>query len=340
MNYYLLHKIMQLSQKNKGGELHQFSSNFSYGDAISNYMRRIRLSLIENGVESRIFSAHADDRSMKDFNFYSYYKGNKENTILIHASTYSPVLDFVKDLPDRKVLIYHNITPAHFFDGWNEKFADLSRRGIEQVKGLKDYVDEAYGVSEYNKNDLLDLGFVDASVWPITLDFEAFNGKCNKGLLSELLIGGVKNILFVGRFAPNKKHDDILKAFYIYNKYFETNSRLILVGGHDGMEKYYGSILGMIRELGLEEKVLLPGLVTFEDLLSYYRTADLFLSMSEHEGFFVPALESFYMGLPVLAYNSSAVAETVACHGVLFDEKDFLKVAEMMDGLVRKFVET
>jgi len=326
---------MQLSQKNKGGEIHQFSSNFSYGDAISNHMRGIRKSLIEKGVKSRIFAAHVDDRSTREFNFYSDYEGNADNTILIHASTYSEVLDFVKDLPDRKVLIYHNITPAHFFEGWSEEFADLARRGIEQVKGLKDYVDEAYGVSEYNKKELLDLGFEDVGVWPICLDFAGFNGNCNKALLSELLRGGVKNILFVGRFAPNKKHDDILKAFYFYNKYFEPRSRLILVGGHDGMENYYGSILGMIRELGLDEKVLLPGLVPFEDLLSYYRAADLFLSMSEHEGFFVPALESFYMGVPVLAYNSSAVAETVGERGVLFDEKDYGEVAGMMEGIVR-----
>lgn len=315
-------------------QVHQFSSNFAYGDAISDNMRTIQKYLREWGYESEIYSNLIDEKSRKECKVFTEYKGDKDSVILVHASVYSEVLDFVTGLPDRKVMIYHNVTPAGFFEGYNKHFVALAERGRKQISELKDDFDLALGVSEYNRKELEDWGYSNTGVFPIFVDFERFELKADKKV-SKFLDDEVKNILFFGRFAPNKKHDDLLKAFYVYNKYFEPNSRLILIGRHGGMELYYSKLMKMIKELGLEDKVLLPGLVPFEELVAYLKGCDLFLSMSEHEGFFVPLLECFYMGLPVLAFDSSAVAETMGGAGVLMEEKKFDEFAGMMDRVVR-----
>ena len=76
------------------------------------------------------------------------------------------------------------------------------------------------------------------------------------------------------------------------------------------------------------------GHITDEELVAYYEIADLFLCASEHEGFCVPLVESFYMEVPVLAYAATAVPATMDGAGVLYDKKDPRHVAALMDAIV------
>jgi glycosyltransferase involved in cell wall biosynthesis len=69
-------------------------------------------------------------------------------------------------------------------------------------------------------------------------------------------------------------------------------------------------------------------------LLACYRTAHLFWSMSEHEGFCVPLIEAMWFDIPVLAYRSSAVPETLASAGLMFTEKKLPEVAALAHLLV------
>ena len=76
------------------------------------------------------------------------------------------------------------------------------------------------------------------------------------------------------------------------------------------------------------------GHVSDEELVAFYDVADLFLCASEHEGFCVPLVEAFYKQVPVLAYAATAVPSTMDGAGVLFDDKDPLHVAALMDAIV------
>ena len=182
-------------------------------------------------------------------------------------------------------------------------------------------------VSKYNCDELRKLGFYNLKVLPILYDFKKCSQLYHPQFLSQM--SGKKNILFLGRIAPNKKQEDVIKAFYYYHK-FRPESRLFLVGSYQGMEKYLNELMCLVTLLGLQEDVIFTGKVSYEIMSSLYKGSDLFLSMSEHEGFCVPLLESMYFDLPVLAYASSAIPETLGKGGVLFYEKNYPLIAEMM----------
>jgi len=165
------------------------------------------------------------------------------------------------------------------------------------------------------------------------MDFSDYEKKPNDAVMQKYS-DGVKNILFVGRVAPNKRQEDVIRAFYYYTRFFEPNSRLILVGNYNNLEQYYLELKTFARKLRLNN-VVFPGHTSFAEILAYYRTADLFLCQSEHEGFCVPLVEAMYFGKPIVAYDSSAIGETLAEAGVLLKEKDPALTAAVMDQVIR-----
>jgi glycosyltransferase involved in cell wall biosynthesis len=94
------------------------------------------------------------------------------------------------------------------------------------------------------------------------------------------------------------------------------------VGGFIKEEAYYQSLVKLIRSSGLDGDVLFTGKVPDSTLHACYRCAHLFWSMSEHEGFGVPLIESMWFDVPVFAYKSSAVPETMGEGGLLFTDKE------------------
>jgi len=108
----------------------------------------------------------------------------------------------------------------------------------------------------------------------------------------------------------------------------EPRSRLLIVGTHTGMEKYYAYLKAMCQDLDLKE-VIFTGHVTDADLNTYYRVADLYVCLSEHEGFCLPLLEAMYFNVPVLAYDAAAIAETLGGAGILVKEKNYPILVEL-----------
>ena len=105
-----------------------------------------------------------------------------------------------------------------------------------------------------------------------------------------------------------------------------------LVGDHRGFERYFDRLQEMVRELRVDE-VVFTGQVDDEDLYAYYRLAGVFLCLSEHEGFCVPLPEAMHLGLPVIAFETGAVRETLHGGGLLLLDKSPELVAELLDGV-------
>jgi glycosyltransferase involved in cell wall biosynthesis len=141
------------------------------------------------------------------------------------------------------------------------------------------------------------------------------------------------NVMFVGRVIANKKIEDVIRFFHAYHTSFNPRARLLIVGAQSGFERYVASLHQLVAALGATD-VHFIGHVTDEELVAFYETADLFLCASEHEGFCVPLVEAFYKRVPVLAYAATAVPSTMDGAGVLYDTKDPMHVAALMDAVV------
>jgi L-malate glycosyltransferase len=160
------------------------------------------------------------------------------------------------------------------------------------------------------------------------LDFSMLRAKPDRRILRQYRDGMV-NLLFVGRCAPNKRIEDLLNAFYYFQRYVQPASRLIHVGSYAGMEQYHALLLTRSRELQLKN-VELVGSVRQDELNAYYEVSRAFLCMSDHEGFCIPLLEAMTHDVPVVAYAAGAVPETLDGAGVLVRERRFDLIAETL----------
>ncbi len=313
--------------------IHQFVAGFSNGDAISNETRVMQNVFRSWGYESGIFSEsrrilpqlrkHAQ-------NFTECHPG-ADDIALLHLSIGSPVNMAFADLPCRKAVLYHNVTPSQYFDMVNQSTAFNLAAGRKQLAALAGVADVNMADSRFNAGELEELGYRDVAVLPLILDIDALKASPDRKTLSRFRDGRT-NILFVGRCVPNKRLEDLLTAFAYYQKCVEPDSRLIHVGSFAGAERYYYLLLAQARDLGLGN-VHFAGAVPQAQLNAFFMCADLFLCMSEHEGFCIPVVESMVHDVPVLAYAAAAVPETMDGAGVLFAEKEYEAVAEMMGRL-------
>lgn len=304
----------------------QILADIQFGDAVTDHAFALQKRLQKLGFQSEIYAVNIHPTlALKAKSVKQYTPGD---LLIHHFAIGSELNETIKTIQNtKKIFIYHNITPSDFFEGYNLHSQTLCIQAREQLKTLAGCYDMSIAVSEYNCNELRELGFSNLKVLPILYDFKKISQLYHPQLLSQMK--GKKNILFLGRIAPNKKQEDVIKAFYLYHK-LRPESRLFLVGSYQGMEKYLNELMSLVALLGLQNDVVFTGKVSYEVMTSLYKGSDLFLSMSEHEGFCVPLLESMYFDLPVLAYGSSAIPETLGKGGILFYEKNYPLIAEMM----------
>jgi glycosyltransferase involved in cell wall biosynthesis len=314
-------------------EIHQFATSLSYGDAISDEMLEIQKALKEKGYSSEIFTRFYEPcvaKYAKDFKEYSKYS-SPSNVVLFHFSIGSPVSKMFFRIPDKRVMIYHNITPYQYFLDTHRILSRECYKGRLEIKLFLDKVDLALGDSEFNRKELESLGYTNTGVLPLLIDYSKFDGKPDP-VFQKIYDNGKFTLLFVGRVIPNKKFEDVIKSFHFYKKCFNPDSQLLLVGDFRGMERYLAALENLVKELGLSD-VHFPGRVDFSELLASFQLADVYLSMSEHEGFGVPLVESFYLGLPVIAYAAGAIEETMNGGGILIHQKNFPETAALLDKL-------
>jgi glycosyltransferase involved in cell wall biosynthesis len=316
--------------------IHQLVAGFSNGDAISNAARVLRRMFRDWGHAADIFceTKRILPELRKDARDLATLTATlrPDDVVLLHLSIGSPANEILKTLNCRKVILYHNITPPEFFRGLHEQLAAQLAQGREQIKTLAGVAALNLADSAFNAAELQAFGYRAVGVLPLMLDFAALRGAADRARLARY-DDGLINILFVGRGAPNKRIEDVLAAFYYFQRYVEPNSRLIHAGSYAGLESYQALIFTRIRELQLAN-VDLVGSVPQADLNACYRSAHAFLCMSEHEGFCIPLIEALVHAVPVLAYPAGAVPETLAGSGVLVNEKRFDLIAEMLGRLV------
>jgi glycosyltransferase involved in cell wall biosynthesis len=255
--------------------------------------------------------------------------------VLYHHCVYSGMVEQFVDLDCTRVMVYHNITPSHFYAPYDEGVAAACRMGREQLDLLADYVDVAIAHSEYSRQELEEVGFEVTRVIPFLFDPGRLDLEPDAAMMQRLQ--GPPVIMFLGRMAPNKAPTDFIRVAEAYHtgEVDLPPARFVLAGKKNILPPYTKEIDALVERAGLApEQLLLTDEVTDAELAACYRSAALFLSMSRHEGFCVPLLEAMHFGVPVMALARAAVPETVGDAGLLFDTIQAPDVAEKVAGLM------
>jgi glycosyltransferase involved in cell wall biosynthesis len=313
--------------------LDQFVIGASPGDAITDHALLLQKWLREDGFHSDVFAESVHPDLANSVQSYFSYRPRKEHEIVVlHHSIGSDIVDYLLTLNVRILLIYHNITPPEFVQDVDPALGRQLMRGREQLKELRSRTILGLGVSTYDENELKEVGYTNTGVLPIVLNESRYDIPSNLELLRRYDDDYV-NLLFVGRLVPNKRQEDLIKLLYHLRR-IEPRVRLFLVGSA-WLPAYADWLRELADTLNVENLVDFTGFVTQQDLVTYYRMADLYVSMSEHEGFGKPFIESMYFGVPIVAYKAAAVPETLGCAGIMFSHKDCEVLAELLHMLMR-----
>ena len=312
------------------------------GDAVSNDVIGMYHALTDRRYEARIFAENTyinrpqvhRPEHIKDF------LQNSEDILIYHHSVGWDIgINLLRELKCRKVIKYHNVTPPTFFEGLAENYVTACKSGRKQLRDITRIKADIYlADSEYNMDELFEVGSrrIHCVVVPPFHHIDRLQQlEIDKDVINQY-DDGKTNVLMVGRIVPNKNHLALIDVFNVYHREYNRNSRLLIVGKEDsGLISYNMSLYSKVRELNLENNILFLGEVSDAALKAYYLVADVFMITSMHEGFCVPLIEAMSMKIPIVAYASSAIPDTVGKVGLVWDEYDPELMAASVDKIVR-----
>ena len=297
-------------------------------------MLAIQRVLQSAGYDSDIFVETADARLEDGTRDYRELMEDvaPDDVLIHHFSIGSKASRTAYAVPCRMILVYHNITPPHYFLGEHPWLVRQCYHGRRELGAYRSRATLALGASEFNRRELEAAGFDPTGVLPALADFSHLDVEPDPRIAAAFDDDCV-NLLFVGRLIPNKRPDDLIRFFQAYRLACEPKSRLLLAGSHAHFENYLAELHAFVARLGVPDVHVL-GQVTNAELTALYDVADVFLCASEHEGFCVPIVEAFHKGVPVIARAAAAVPATMDGGGVLYDTSDAVEVAGLIDAVV------
>lgn len=313
----------------------------SHGDAVSNDVLGMFDALKEQDLEVEIFTENIliKDKAIKNIDSISNFIKHRKDLIIYHHSTgWFKGLNMLTSIGCKRVIKYHNVTPPDYFYGFSRDYVEACEGGIEQLNIIASLdLDMYLNTSRFNMVEMIARG-VEASKCFIVPPFNNIDRL--KGLKPDFAIlekynDKKVNVLSVGRVVPNKGFTELIDAFTLYNKCFNKESRLIIVGDrHPRLSTYINFLDDKIKYMGLEDSIVFTGKVSDEQLKSYFLIARAFALTSYHEGFCLPLVEAMSMKIPVVTYGSTAVANTVGNGGIAWEDLDINLIASTIDEVV------
>lgn len=312
-----------------GKRVDQVLQTLTYGDAISDYARSLRSHLQAQGYDSSIYARYIHPRVGAEARVLDEKSLAASDAVVYHHSISFNEMEMVLSSSVPKALVYHNITPAKFFHDYDPTFANLLENGRAQLSGLNETFVACGADSEYNAQELREAGFQNVKVVPVAVNFARFDVTP-----VPIFAGNGTQWLFVGRISPNKGIRQLIEAFEAYLS-VDRSACLVIVGAYSAADRYYQELVQMVVERGLDAHVTFAGVVDEATLTARYRDADLYVCLSEHEGFCVPLVEAMYFDVPIVARACTAVAETMGNAGVLIDaEADSFEIAALANAIL------
>jgi len=306
-------------------------------DAIGVHTLALTDALRRTGVESDIYYGNATpDVAHLGKPVGDLGRTGRDRWLLYQSSIGSPVFDILAARDERKLVNYHNITPANLLAPWEPNVGYEVSLGRTQLARLAADSGLAVADSAYNETELVDAGYTDTAVVPLLIDMTSAGADPDPDLAARLADGksdGHPDLLFVGKVSPHKAPHDLVKMVAVYRRLYHPGARLWLVGSPLG-DKYGPALAGFVHDLGLDDAVTVTGSVSAAELEAYYRAADVFVCASDHEGFCVPLVEAMGHGVPVVANGVTAIPETVDDAGLVLPDKNPLRFAAAVHRVV------
>ena len=308
--------------------VHQFHLGSSTGDAITNAMFLLQHRLRDLGYESEIFVEHRDPVHADRLFTIDDLPEHGDYVLIVHHAMGYDSCDRIAFLPARKILIYHNITPPEFLSDFPEyiPYAELGRR---QLAMLRPHMSAALADSEFSAQELRAQGYESSFACPLLFDVDELLARA--GQRRARADSKPFTVVFVGRVVESKGQADLVDAFAQFRRAWEGPCRLALVGRMAAPHAPYPTeVARRIALHGLQDHVLVTGPVSDSELHDWYRAANLYVSLSRHEGFGVPLVEAMAHDVPVIAWPTGSVPYTLDGAGLLLPDRSAATTAAAM----------
>ncbi|MFO7535790.1 MAG: glycosyltransferase [Kiritimatiellia bacterium] len=314
----------------------QLLAGFAEGDAISRDALLLRETFRGLGLESDIFVPikDTDPSAAEQVRPLEAYGGKPGDIALLHDVLAPEAVGAFLAAPVRRVLRYHNITPAAYFDAFDGALAARLRAARTALRAVAESSDAVWSASAFNAAELADWNVRHNRVLPLLYREERGRIAPDPEVLARMA-GPLKTVLFVGRLAPNKRVEDLILAFHAYHRGIRPQSRLVIAGSERSCPRYAALLRLLAHALRLPN-VCFEGFSSPAGLAALYARADLFVSASEHEGYCLPLVEAMANGVPVLARKTGGMPEALGGAGLLYDDLSPALLGELMDEAIHR----
>lgn len=266
------------------------------------------------GPQSRIqkLNYHLDYFRWKEFQLPDLVKKHQPD-VLVCPDFVSPAAT----LPCRRLTVIHDAffwqMPKNYPTWWRKYFLSLIKKGLKENT-------EIITTTAYSKKSLLEhLG----NSWSISVIYQSpkeLVADSEVRILSENQLEEKSFFLHIGTFDKRKKLPLLVMAYAEFLNQTQSEKKLVLAGGQ-GQSKQMNDfpiVQDLVKKLGLEEKVILPGYLSDGEVRALYEMAFAYVFPSENEGFGIPILESMGLGVPVIHADQPALLEVAGGAGLAF----------------------
>lgn len=168
-------------------------------------------------------------------------------------------------------------------------------------------------------------------------DPQSENNQLKNKLKKQFGLTGAPIFLTVGGIEPRKNTLQILRAFAKVRNSL-PQAQLVIAGGATlfDYQAYREEFFTLAKTLGLEQALVLPGIIAHDDLPSLYRCADAFVFPSLKEGWGLVVLEAIACGLPVIVSRCPPFTEFLTDQQALFvDPNDADELAQALVAIIQ-----
>ncbi len=303
----------------------QFVPMLHAHDAVGNHTLRLQDALRSNGYDSEIFVEHFDNDTVDKTKLYSDFEDVRKNAglIIYQFATSSDMVAWLLQSQYRVWVNFHNITPPEYFDSWNRVVAKIQRRAQIELRQLASIAEMGLTVSRFNESVLNQFGFRECRVLPPLVGSSSMERKSGGKIESNYY---PLKWLSVGRLSPNKSLEDAIGALFYFNEMTGLGAELTIVG-KNSISPYLNALRVLVRNLGLQDKVVFVGSIGDNELSNLYCTSDLLVVSSRHEGYCFPLVEAMSHGLPIVGVAEGAIPEVLGSNHNTVEAHDPKKLA-------------